>query len=275
MDRFIWLRGSPGTRKTAISMSVASALDKERTLAASFFWDKNQEGTGLDLIDRFPSTLARQLAAFNAEYKSSLVRRLRAPSFSRIGGSAAEKVKALIINPMRELEGIIRPHVAENYREIVGTITVAHECSSVYDISQLLGIHVDEVYSTLEPINPIMNVPSDDTKVVKFYHATAKEFIAGIPNDEEADKVFISDAKRYFLGLRLLRFVNGFVERKLQSLQNEGWPHHIEYAFQYLFQHLDPSLLFSQESNELQREFERFWTHNLVSFFSAGPEADD
>ncbi|KAF8338807.1 uncharacterized protein EI90DRAFT_2890773, partial [Cantharellus anzutake] len=39
-NRFVWLRGSPGTGKTAISMSIASTLEKEGTLAASFFWDK-------------------------------------------------------------------------------------------------------------------------------------------------------------------------------------------------------------------------------------------
>ncbi|KAF8330886.1 uncharacterized protein EI90DRAFT_2828301, partial [Cantharellus anzutake] len=48
--RFVWLRGSPGTGKTAISTSVASTLDKRNHLAASFFWDKNQKGTGLDSI---------------------------------------------------------------------------------------------------------------------------------------------------------------------------------------------------------------------------------
>ncbi|KAF8335439.1 uncharacterized protein EI90DRAFT_2843035, partial [Cantharellus anzutake] len=104
-NRFVWLRGSPGTGKTAISMSVASTLDNQGTLAASFFWDKNQQGTGLDSIERFPSTLARQLAEFNAEYKSLLIRQLREPaSFSSFRGSAAEKdMKAWIINPMAGL----------------------------------------------------------------------------------------------------------------------------------------------------------------------------
>ncbi|KAF8341563.1 uncharacterized protein EI90DRAFT_1754465 [Cantharellus anzutake] len=57
-DRFVWLRGSPGMGKTAISMSVASTLMEKGLLAASFFWDKNQAGTGLDSIELFPSTLA-------------------------------------------------------------------------------------------------------------------------------------------------------------------------------------------------------------------------
>ncbi|KAF8326220.1 uncharacterized protein EI90DRAFT_2842491, partial [Cantharellus anzutake] len=37
-NRFVWLRGSPGTGKTAISISVATTLDKQGVLAASFFW---------------------------------------------------------------------------------------------------------------------------------------------------------------------------------------------------------------------------------------------
>ncbi|KAF8314327.1 uncharacterized protein EI90DRAFT_2876984, partial [Cantharellus anzutake] len=78
--RFVWLRGSPGTGKTAISMSVASALDEQGCLAASFFWDKNRKGEGLDSIEHFPSTLACQLALFNAEYEGLLVSRLRQPS---------------------------------------------------------------------------------------------------------------------------------------------------------------------------------------------------
>ncbi|KAF8341654.1 uncharacterized protein EI90DRAFT_1763557 [Cantharellus anzutake] len=56
-NRFIWLRGSPGTGKTAISMSVASTLKEQGMLAASFFWDKNQAGTGLDSIELFPLPL--------------------------------------------------------------------------------------------------------------------------------------------------------------------------------------------------------------------------
>ncbi|KAF8312161.1 uncharacterized protein EI90DRAFT_2952190, partial [Cantharellus anzutake] len=78
--RFVWLRGSPGTGKTAISMRVASTLDKQGRLAASFFWDKNRKGAGLASVEHFPSTLARQLALFNAEYEGLLVSRLRQPS---------------------------------------------------------------------------------------------------------------------------------------------------------------------------------------------------
>ncbi|KAF8322346.1 uncharacterized protein EI90DRAFT_3077986 [Cantharellus anzutake] len=464
MNRFVWLRGSPGTGKTAISMSVASILDSQCALAASFFWDKNQKGTGLDSIERFPSTLALQIAAFNAEYKSLLVKQLRQPaSLSSMQGSAAEKeMKAWIIHPLRELRNMlssrvdrivivldgldecgdtetlrslmklillldelpstfailvscrpelqvvsawdraetqrppiviacedvdkisrddtfytircmvedglqdcirdsqwkpsdedldffttacrglpiiasirirevqirtesgsllrleleyflnlmdapedlnseylrilrraymphssnIRPQVAKNYREVVGMMVAADWGFSVYDMSQLLGIAEDEVYSTLKPISTIVYLPSDNRKEVKFYHATAREFLVGNPIGEERDKVFfISDVKGYFLGPRLLQIVTRAVERNELDIPTElplgdrrKWeysrskerPNHIAYAFQYLVDHLDPSLLFSQESNDLQEEFEQLLTHHLVSFGAMG-----
>ncbi|KAF8331636.1 uncharacterized protein EI90DRAFT_2850437, partial [Cantharellus anzutake] len=49
-NRFVWLRGSPGTGKTAICLSIASVLEEGGALAASFFWDKNQKESGLGSI---------------------------------------------------------------------------------------------------------------------------------------------------------------------------------------------------------------------------------
>ncbi|KAF8336418.1 uncharacterized protein EI90DRAFT_172915 [Cantharellus anzutake] len=85
-------------------MSVASTLDRQGRLAASFFWDKNRKGAGLASIEHFPSTLARQLALFNAEYEGLLVSRLRQPSLKDVLGSALEKqMRAWIIDPMNKL----------------------------------------------------------------------------------------------------------------------------------------------------------------------------
>ncbi|KAF8335500.1 uncharacterized protein EI90DRAFT_3174744 [Cantharellus anzutake] len=237
--------------KTAISMSVASTLDKQHTLAASFFWDKNQEGTGLDSISRFPSTLAQQLAAFNAEYQNSLIRQLRDPAlFSSIDGSPLEKeVKAWIINPMRELGGVLS---SEKGHPVI-----------------LLGtIPEHEVHSILKPLSSIIDIPSAKKGPVKFSHATVKEFITGIPIGK----------KGYSIGLQLLWCMNGVIKRnefglptelplgdeeKWKSRNNTPAPKHVNYVLTHLFQHLDPLLLFSQESNELQREFEQFWTQKL------------
>ncbi|KAF8331427.1 uncharacterized protein EI90DRAFT_1020470 [Cantharellus anzutake] len=101
--RFVWLRGPPGTGKTAISMSIASTLDAQDALAASFFWDKNQAGTGLDSIEHFPSTLAHQLASFSEGFKTSLVKHLRQPSLGFIKSLPLFKqMSTLIVEPMRD-----------------------------------------------------------------------------------------------------------------------------------------------------------------------------
>ncbi|KAF8335303.1 uncharacterized protein EI90DRAFT_315782 [Cantharellus anzutake] len=443
-------------------MSVASALDNQGTLAASFFWDKNQKGMGLDSVERFPSTLALQLAAFSAEYKSLLLRQIRErASLKRYQGSALEKeMNAWIIDPMRELtdirssrkdrfiivldgldecgdpdtlgslmklvllldelpptfailvscrpepqvisawaraeaqdrhpvipcedvdkiardetfhtihrmveEGLqdcirespwkpsnmdlnfftsacrglpliasirirevriqtqsgsvlksefeyflnlmdapedlneeylrimrraympyrsrIRSRVVKNYHEVLGMIIAVWRELGVYDISQLLGITEDEVYSTLKPIGSIVNIPSGNTKYINFYHGTAREFITGDPIGEEEDKVFfISDTEGHFLGPRLLRIVNDVIkrnefgvptkpplgdEKKWQHSLSRARPNHIKYAFEHVFNHLDRSLLISQDPNELQREFGEFLARNLFSLFS-------
>ncbi|KAF8331429.1 uncharacterized protein EI90DRAFT_1020559 [Cantharellus anzutake] len=107
-NRFTWLRGSPGTGKTAICMSVASTFNSQGTLAASFFWDKNQAGTGLDSIDHFPSTLAHQLAVFNEDFKMSLVRRLRQPYLGFVKSLPLDKqMDTLVIEPMCNVMGIL------------------------------------------------------------------------------------------------------------------------------------------------------------------------
>ena len=68
--RFIWLRGSPGTGKTAIAKSIAYSLARDKRLAGSFFWDKTGSRANTNTIELFPSTLASQLATFSRDYWS-------------------------------------------------------------------------------------------------------------------------------------------------------------------------------------------------------------
>jgi hypothetical protein len=175
--------------------------------------------------------------------------------------------------------------VAKNYREVVGILVAASWSDlGTDDISQLLGIAEDEVCSILKPISSIVDLCSDNEQTVKFYHATAKEFITGDPIGEKQNEVFfIRDVNGYSIGLRLLRFVNDVIQKnefgiptelplgdrkKWQLFQSKQKPRVIKNVLEHLFSHLDPSLLFSQEYNELQREFEQLLTKNLLSFLS-------
>lgn len=68
-SRFVYLKGSPGTSKTAISKSIATQLSEENRLAASFFFDKSRANEGTNCIKKFASTLAFQLAQALPMYK--------------------------------------------------------------------------------------------------------------------------------------------------------------------------------------------------------------
>ncbi|KAF7979095.1 hypothetical protein HWV62_43614 [Athelia sp. TMB] len=77
-NRFVWLKGSPGTGKTAISKSVAIALQEQVRLAASFYFEKTGASRFAHSTDRFSSTLAHQLANFHPPYRHALFCHLRA-----------------------------------------------------------------------------------------------------------------------------------------------------------------------------------------------------
>ena len=98
--RFIWLRGSPGTGKTAIAKSIADSLTPDKRLAASFFWDKTGSRANTDSIELFPSTLASQLAMFSRDYEALLVNRLLDRSFRNVLSLPLEtQMDLLILKP--------------------------------------------------------------------------------------------------------------------------------------------------------------------------------
>ena len=98
--RFVWLRGSPGTGKTAIAKSLCEDLENNQRLAASFFFDKNRSADGVDSTARFISTLAFRLGNVNRVYRRLLVGILRnQPDI--LHTPLTRQMQALIIEPMR------------------------------------------------------------------------------------------------------------------------------------------------------------------------------
>ncbi|KAF8328606.1 uncharacterized protein EI90DRAFT_3017645 [Cantharellus anzutake] len=187
----------------------------------------------------------------------------------------------------------IHPDVAKKYRSVVGAIVAARMTMNVSFMSQLFKIGEDEIRATLEPISSIVNLPSENTEEVTLYHATAQEFITGEPIGDEKDKVFfIDDVKGYFLGLPLLRLFKNYCDqdafgiptnpplgderiwKEFMAKKEEYW-WRFSYVIKHLFKHLDPSRLFSQESNELQNEFNSFITQKYILTFMHLQDVED
>ena len=437
--RFIWLRGSPGTGKTAIAKSIADSLARDKRLAGSFFWDKTGSRANTNSIELFPSTLASQLAMFSPDYEALLVNRLLDRSSRNVLRLPLEKqMNLLILQPtssisqvfslaggcpvvvldgldecgdgkmlarlmklvllldqlphdfmilvstrpeleirdafrtshdipcvymdkisnddtnhtigemvrdglaeigqsrgadwtplegdlyafvqtcrqlpvlaeirIREVRILARSltfqrafhcvkedaamskdlnddylrilqraysgapsHVLSTYREVVGTVILAHEPLSARTISEILGTSEGDVLAVLDPIGSIINAPAN--KPVHFYHATAKEFLTGPPQGDKNDReFFFNDAKGAFLALPLLKILNRNLKRNMANTADsiplgEGRridfdtiPKHIMYAAKYWSKHLD----LSSASEELWGELHLFLTTKLL-----------
>ncbi|KAF8331408.1 uncharacterized protein EI90DRAFT_1019413 [Cantharellus anzutake] len=136
-SRFVWLRGSPGTGKTAICKSISSTLDRQGALAASFFWDKNRKGTGLDSIEMFPSALAYQLAHFSADYEILLVKQLQDPALRMVQSlPLEEQMRALVIKPM----GGIKDMLSSGEEHLAIVLDGLDECGNQEALESLMRL---------------------------------------------------------------------------------------------------------------------------------------
>ena len=435
-NRFVRLQGSPGTGKTAIAKSIAESLDRDKRLAASFFWDKTGSHEGADSIERFPCTLAAQLASFSPEYERLLVNHLLHPSSRDVHMlPLSRQMDSLVIEPMSKisemfsstypvivLDGLdecgdretleklmqlvllldklppnftvlvssrpeseiravwgasddvsclstdeirkddtdhtisemvkaglatihprhppdwppedelhtfvqtcrqlpvlaeirvrevkilakgltlqeafeevkkdgamskdlnddylrilrrayrgVHPSVLDRYRKVVGTVIVVDIPLNFATISKILDISDERIRAALDPISPILNVPTSDNDPIHFYHATAKEFLIGPPHGDDRE-FFFSDVQGVFLALPLLKILNCNLKRNMANTPNltpfgEGGAYngsnlgqHVAYAARRWQMHLDLSLA----SEELWAELRLFLTTKLL-----------
>jgi hypothetical protein len=183
------------------------------------------------------------------------------------------------------------PDVLLTYRDVVGAVIAARKPLSVGTISKILDISKDDILAALDPISSIIDVPASGDDPVHFYHASAREFLAGPPQGDKDDRgCFISDVKGAFLSLPLLKTLNyknnlrrNMANTKTEiSLINTPLSHlahladlirgnklkhvlaetakHIVYAAEHWLNHLD----LSSASEELWGELRLFLTTKLL-----------
>ena len=98
-SRYVFLRGSPGTGKSAITMTLAQELERENKLAGSYFFDKRITQDSSATLAMFATSLAKQISRIDSKYHQALGEALETnPDIMR--DSLKIQVQKLIIAPL-------------------------------------------------------------------------------------------------------------------------------------------------------------------------------
>lgn len=128
--RFVWLRGSPGVGKSAISKTVCSELQRRKTLAASFFFDKRGGQGAAISVNLFVPTIARQLGTYSPEFRRALGKRLDEDPFLATAIPEVQ-LRRLLIEPLSDT-----PSPEEQWVVVVDALD---ECGERSDLKRLMA----------------------------------------------------------------------------------------------------------------------------------------
>lgn len=134
--RYVFLRGSPGTGKSAITMTLARELEKQNRLAASFFFDKRMAHDESSTLGMIVPSLARQISLVDSRYHEALTQALRAnPDVVR--DNVKLQVEELIVKPC------LRAHSPTTVFPSAPSVLVfdsLDECGGSADLDTLLDL---------------------------------------------------------------------------------------------------------------------------------------
>ena len=106
----------------------------------------------------------------------------------------------------------------DRFRSAMSAVLDMKEPLSVHDISRLLDDDESHVRAALNPISSVLDVPPTKDAPVRFYHATAREFLQRPNHRREDEMLFFGDVKGFLAPhcLRVLR-ENQFPEHHAHS----------------------------------------------------------
>lgn len=134
LARSVFLHGAPGTGKSALAKSLAGRLEREKRLAASFFFDRDMiggTGIGASLPGLFVLELARQLARSEVAYS--------VPRLADVDGADASLLlQNLVIAPLSSASVASSPDSSSESPVIV--LDALDECGDADSLGQIVSL---------------------------------------------------------------------------------------------------------------------------------------
>ncbi|KAJ7600429.1 hypothetical protein C8J56DRAFT_1038056 [Mycena floridula] len=193
---FMWLRGSPGTGKSAIAKTVAANLYSQSLLAASYFFDKR---AGIGLRDFIP-TIAWQLASYSISYRANLGEALwKDPAIAFARPEA--QVYPLIIDPLRNPTVTISPSVI--------VVDALDECGNR-----------DELESLMDILSECVNLP---THLRIFLTSRPEPEVIRVMEDEKLCSVVGVESMNHIDDQSTNRDIEAFVRHRFKRIKSSGW----------------------------------------------------
>jgi hypothetical protein len=120
------------------------------------------------------------------------------------------------------------------FYDVIGAITLLRIRFPARNLSQLLGIQVDEVLDTLQGLEPILDIPEEVDEPIQPYHASLHDFLT---DRDRSMNFYINPAKQHFsIMLLCLEIIAGHTQ--WGTMQREV----TDYACRNLFHHFKSAL---------------------------------
>ena len=209
-SRYVFLRGSPGTGKSAIAMTLAREFEKNNQLAASFFFDKRVTQDTSSALDMFISSLARQISRFDLRYHHALGRTLMSnPDI--VKDTLELQARRLLLEPLSALT--TPPAGSFSEPPAILIFDALDECGSSADLEKLL--RVITLLESLPPKYRIFFTSRPHSAVL----LRTRSYSTGDVEDLDDPKYQTS------AGEDILRFVEKeFNEPQFNINQDPAWP---------------------------------------------------
>lgn len=209
--RFTWVRGSPGTGKSAVAKTVSSDLETSGRLAASFFFDKRagEGNSDAGTTKSFVTTIARQLARFNSGYRKELGKALEQDSMIP-KKQLLQQLRLLIVQPMQRVDFTKTNHT------IVIALDALDECGDRKALDELASLLVE--LDALPPIFKIFFTCRPQPAILQWFE-NGDSAVKAHTIVENLDLV-----SKESTNADLRRFVTVEIEKMKDFHSDEAWP---------------------------------------------------